>query len=350
MKKILCIWIPIIIVAPFIFILLISYFLQKTTYTEVKYAILIFDFSKEITLAEYLGIYASILGAEVTVLLSYMIFKLGDNKEKSEMNEKTEISKRYLYSLGSFYWIRIGEYISERYIKNGLDMSKIKLEKKLFDINEMWMEKILFIKSEISETDYLFLFNYFMDIKCLLLDQDLNKFLKKYTIPFWLEGLPIKEMRELDNFEVMQSFKLYSSLKRLIGEEATKRICDYGNGHRFYVEDERGDKYFVNSADGEKIYDFNFNSKTGFATNFIEDEIGSQGEFINGRQVSGISYNALCDENGNYMRDWNGGNYQIIEKENFIENNTLFRRQADFDIIDGKYVRRSEIRYVERII
>ena len=102
MKKILCIWIPIIIVAPFIFILLISYFLQKTTYTEVKYAILIFDFSKEITLAEYLGIYASILGAEVTVLLSYMIFKLGDNKEKSEMNKKQKSRKDIYIAWGVF--------------------------------------------------------------------------------------------------------------------------------------------------------------------------------------------------------------------------------------------------------
>lgn len=356
-KKMLRWWLPIILLSPFLFILIITVIVRVSVLLpSFGCLILLFDFSEGITIVDYLNLYIGFAGIGVALFLGIAVYQLGEDKE--DANQKKQISETKEFILKEIRTVldKINEYIKVRC--NHQTLKSVQLDNDLLDIDKSWKGKIVCIKNDIDSKLYDEIYQLFTDIGTLMKDKNLSKFLKNITVPFYTEHLQRNEFTQVRSIYDVLNFKMYRILNMIEDKNLDiNRKYSYENNNLFYEEILCSDglKYIVYNLDGEKIFDSFFadeNKSSGFMTIYNwYGEIIMQGEFENGKQVSGIIKNASCNENGDYLEEPRKLSCTEILKEEFEkykkEKSNFAELVADFEIENGKHKRVSDLKYIK---
>lgn len=349
--KLLKIWVPIIMILPFVFILGIPAILKLFISTKNKdYIILLFDLSQGMSIGNFMEIYAAFAGICVTFFLGVVIYQLNTNKEESDKRKQQESDKLYLLKEMTTYIDKIYARMCSDF-KSGVPIFRSSFDKSLFEVDDKWKDKLFAITESIAEKQYNTLYQFFFELEGLFRGKSMYEFVKKFTIPFYAYQVSNDELKQVESMYDVLSYDLYLAINTLKGTvPSSGRKVYYATGQLFYEEDSKGTKYKLFDLSGNKVQDFDFDNQIGFKTIRNDDGIiSSQGKYVKNRLMNGLVNNGLCNEDGKYEGILDRKIDEEVNEDEYNEkikkDKYLYVRYANFKVIDGEYHIDSEIKY-----
>lgn len=351
LKKLLCIWIPIIVIGPAILIIAVAWLLQALTPVTNEAVILMLNLNKEMTLQEYLSLYSSFAGVIVAIFVGFSIFQLGISREKQVQAEREKFNKQFIYKEILTWLDKLDEYIVGACLEKA-DMGE-NTPIREFDAPELllpsdWKIKLTSIRGE-NETVYNTLYSLFLAFEKLAKSKDIYAFGEEYLIPFFfsISHYKLKGIRHLRD---VVSYELYQAICFLEGIKPVDRVACYKNGNPLFIEKDGGAHYKILSNDGETLFDYDMKTEKGKKTFFDRfGRIRAQGNYEKGQLISGTVVEARCTETGEFEKVDLNLKYKEITQEKYRQNDSLMQHlcYANFSVKDSVYEIDGNIHYGE---